>query len=71
MNVAKRDVTEQAKRLFVNAISVRVSSEVVQGLFRQLYKVQTVTVVPPTGENEDAGWDGMNEFTITSQPGTP
>jgi hypothetical protein len=71
MNVAKRDVTEQAKRLFVNAISVRVSSEVVQGLFRQLYKVQTVTVVPPTGENEDAGWDGMNEFTITSQSGTP
>ena len=71
MNVAKRDVTEQAKRLFVNAISVRVSSEVVQGVFRQLYKVQTVTVVPPTGENQNAGWDGMNEFTITSQSGTP
>jgi hypothetical protein len=66
MNVAKRDVTEQAKRLFVNAISVRVSSEVVQGVFRQLYKVLTVTVTPPTGENEDAGWDGIDEFTITA-----
>jgi len=42
MNVAKRDVTEQAKRLFVNAISVRVSSEVVQGVFRKLYNVDTV-----------------------------
>jgi hypothetical protein len=71
MNVAKRDVTEQAKRLFVNAISVRVSSEVVQGLFRQLYKVQTVTVSPPSGEYADAGWDGLNEFTISTEDVTP
>ena len=65
MNVAKRDVTEQAKRLFVNAISVRVSSEVVQGIFRQLYKVQTVTVNPPTGTDTSVDWDGINEFTIS------
>jgi len=44
MNVAKRDVTEQAKRLFVNAISVRVSSEVVQGVFRKLYKTTAVEI---------------------------
>jgi len=65
MNVAKRDVTEQAKRLFVNAISVRVSSEVVQGVFRQLYKVQTVTVNPPTGTSASVGWDNIDVFTIT------
>jgi hypothetical protein len=65
MNVAKRDVTEQAKRLFVNAISVRVSSEVVQGIFRQLYKVQSVTVNPPTGTNTTVDWNSIDEFTIS------
>jgi hypothetical protein len=44
LDVAKRDVTEQAKRLFVNAITVRVSSEIPQGLLKQLYKVLTVNV---------------------------
>jgi len=62
MNVAKRDVTEQAKRLFVNAISVRVSSEVVQGVFRQLYKVLSVTVNPPVNS---ILWDAIDEFTIS------
>jgi hypothetical protein len=42
LDVAKRDITEQAKRLFVNSITVRVSSEIPQGLFKQLYKVLTV-----------------------------
>jgi hypothetical protein len=42
MGVSKRDVTEQAKRLFVNAITVRVSSEIPQKIYRELYKVQTV-----------------------------
>jgi hypothetical protein len=65
MNVAKRDVTEQAKRLFVNAISVRVSSEVVQGVFRQLYKVQSVTVNPPTGTDTSVDWNSIDEFTIS------
>jgi hypothetical protein len=62
MNVAKRDVTEQAKRLFVNAISVRVSSEVVQGVFRQLYKVLSVTVNPPV---DTTHWNSIDEFTIS------
>jgi len=65
MNVAKRDVTEQAKRLFVNAISVRVSSEVVQGVFRQLYKVQSVTVNPPTGTDTSVDWNSIDVFTIS------
>jgi hypothetical protein len=44
LDVAKRDITEQAKRLFVNAVTVRVSSEIPQGLFKQLYKVLTVSL---------------------------
>jgi hypothetical protein len=62
MNVAKRDATEQAKRLFINAISVRVSSEVVQGVFRKLYKVNTVTINPP---GDTTYWNAIDEFTIT------
>lgn len=49
---SKRDATEQAKRLFVNAITVRVSSEVPQGTLRALYTVQSVYLDPPTTENE-------------------
>lgn len=41
LNVSKRDVTEQAKRLFVNAITVRVSSEIPQAALHGLYKVLT------------------------------
>lgn len=44
VGVSKRDVTEQAKRLFVNAITVRVSSEVVQGQLFELYKVLETVV---------------------------
>ena len=49
MDVSKRDVTEQAKRLFVNAITVRVSSEIVQATLQELYKVQTRNI--STSEN--------------------
>jgi hypothetical protein len=42
LGVSKRDVTEQAKRLFVNAITVRVSSEVVQSVVRILNTVTEV-----------------------------
>lgn len=44
LGVSKRDVTEQGKRLFVNAVTVRVSSEVAQGIVKQLYKVLEVNV---------------------------
>ena len=42
LNVSKRDVTEQAKRLFVNAVTVRISSEIAQSSYTELYKVQQV-----------------------------
>jgi hypothetical protein len=64
LNVAKRDVTEQAKRLFVNAITVRVSSEMVQSAYRAIYKVLEVHVDMPTGGRE-ADFDGIGEFIIT------
>jgi hypothetical protein len=62
LDVAKRDVTEQAKRLFVNAITVRVSSEIPQGLFKQLYKVLTVRLDSPSFEI----FDGFGSVTISS-----
>jgi hypothetical protein len=46
MDYSKRDITEQAKRLFVNAITVRVTSEVSQGLLRTLVPVQNVSIDP-------------------------
>ena len=66
INVAKRDSTEQAKRLFVNAISVRVSSEIVQSAFRALYKVREVHLDMPSGGRENF-FDGVGEFVIPDQ----
>lgn len=64
LSVAKRDATEQAKRLFVNAITVRVSSEIVQSAFRAIYKVLEVHVEMPT-DGREAEYDGIGEFIIT------
>lgn len=44
LDISKRDVTEQAKRLFVNNVTVRVSSEVAQGQLKTLYKVSQVNL---------------------------
>jgi hypothetical protein len=44
VNVSKRDVTESAKRLFVNAITVNVSSEISQDIINQLYKVTQINM---------------------------
>jgi hypothetical protein len=68
LNVTKRDVTEQAKRLFVNAITVRVSSEIVQGKLDQLYKVLQVNLDDPTNErsqviNGEPTFVGPGSFT--------
>jgi hypothetical protein len=46
MDVSKRDLTEQAKRLFVNAVTVRVVSEVAQKSINELYRVQTSILEP-------------------------
>lgn len=66
INVAKRDVTEQAKRLFVNAITVRVSSEMPQGVFRTLTQVLEVHVDTPA--QLPAGMDSLGNFTISNNP---
>jgi hypothetical protein len=53
INVTKRDVTEQAKRLFVNSITVRVSSEIAQGLYRNVNKALEVQIDNPTAERAE------------------
>lgn len=53
MDISKRDITENQKRLFVNAVTVRVSSEVVQGALEEFYKVASVTISEPNAD--DAG----------------
>jgi hypothetical protein len=71
MDVSKRDVTEQAKRLFVNAITVRVSSEIAQDLYQNiLYKVESVHLHNPTilraqGTTRSPHFVGVGESTIT------
>jgi hypothetical protein len=50
-DVSKRDITEQGKRLFVNAITVRISSEIVQETYEKLYKVLQVGIQDPTAAN--------------------
>ena len=62
LDVAKRDITEQAKRLFVNSITVRVSSEIPQGLFKQLYKVLTVRLDSPSFDI----YDGFGSVTTSA-----
>jgi len=47
LDVAKRDSVEQAKRLFINAVTVRVTSEIVQEAYREYYKVQDVEILTP------------------------
>jgi hypothetical protein len=76
LDVTKRDVTEQAKRLFVNAITVRVSSEIAQGMLQQLYKVLEVRIDPPTetnagGRESDPTYLGVESVITSIQIGTP
>jgi hypothetical protein len=76
LDVTKRDVTEQAKRLFVNVFTIRVSSEVVQGVLQQLYKVLELHIDPPTEENAGGrtsapDYVGIESVIISEQVGTP
>lgn len=66
INVAKRDMTEQAKRLFVNAITVSVSSEILQSALIALYKVSEVHIDPPA--ELPAGMDAVSESIIVQNP---
>lgn len=49
LDISKRDITEQGRRLFVNAITVRVSSEIAAETYKQMYKVLQVNVTGTTG----------------------
>lgn len=44
LGYAKRDITEDGKRLFINAFTVRVSSEILSADLQQLYKARTVNI---------------------------
>jgi hypothetical protein len=59
LDISKRDITEQGKRLFVNAITVRISSEIAPTTFNKLYKVQELNVTSTTGSQII----GRGEFT--------
>lgn len=50
LDVSKRDVTEQGKRLFVNAFTVRVSSEISSQTYTQVYKTLQVIGTGTPGE---------------------
>ena len=76
MDVAKRDVTEQAKRLFVNAITVRVSSEIPQGVFYRVYKALEIDLHNPDpsragGSDRYPYFMGTGEQTIVPPTVTP
>lgn len=49
LDVSKRDITEAGKRLFVNAFTVRVSSEIAAATYTELYKALQVDVTGTTG----------------------
>jgi hypothetical protein len=71
LDVTKRDSVEGGKRLFMNAITVRVSSEIAQPLYnRALYQVTSVHV--DQLNSDDAGprpgsayYASIDPFTIT------
>jgi hypothetical protein len=53
LDVAKRDSVEQAKRLFINAVTVRVTSEIVQSAYREYYKVDHLHIPAPELTNNN------------------
>jgi hypothetical protein len=64
LDVSKRDITEQGKRLFVNAITVRISSEIVPSVIRKFYKVQEVNVTGTHGLSNQ--FSAIDPITITA-----
>jgi hypothetical protein len=64
LDISKRDVTEAGKRLFVNAITLRVSSEISPETFNKMYKVLQVTATGPN--NNDSQVIGRGQFTPIS-----
>ena len=62
LDISKRDITESGKRLFVNAITVRVSSEIAAETYTKLYKALTLDVTGTT----DNPVLGRGQFTPIS-----
>lgn len=62
LDVMKRDITEQEKRLFVNAVTVRVSSELDPEIVDTLYQVRSVNLDNPIADGFEGDW----EQTITA-----
>jgi hypothetical protein len=70
LNVSKRDGVEQGKRLFMNAITVRISSEITNGQLETVYKVLEVHIDNPTaaragGRNSQPHFSGLGPTIIT------
>jgi hypothetical protein len=59
IDVSKRDVVEQAKRLFVNAFTVRISSEIPQDMYEEFHKVQKLSVTGPVA-TRNGRFTGIN-----------
>jgi hypothetical protein len=59
LDVSKRDVVEQAKRLFVNAFTVRISSEIPQDMYAEFHKVQQISVTGPAA-SRNGRFTGVN-----------
>jgi len=67
LDVNKRDMVENGKRLFMNAISLRVSSEIAEPLFaRALYQVTSVHLDPLNAE--DAGDRSGAPYYLSPEP---
>ena len=71
LDVAKRDLTENQKRTFINSFTVRVSSEIVQGNLVELYKVLGVNISSPIGTNKggrpgDPNFIGFQTINISA-----
>jgi hypothetical protein len=65
LDVAKRDTVEASKRLFINAITVRVSSEIPQSIYKELYKVQKAIISSPPLAIRGEEYQGFETITIT------
>jgi hypothetical protein len=66
LDVSKRDMTESGKRLFMNAVTVRVSSEIPQETYRKLIGVQQVDIAVVRVTSKPDGPSQITEtFTIT------
>jgi hypothetical protein len=65
LDVSKRDITESGKRLFVNAITVRVSSEIAPETYNKMYKVSQINVTG-TEDNPIIGRGSLSPISFNN-----